>query len=96
MLRSWRRRSPVWHAVKKAAGPKPCFYMESSFILAPGAQITLLSDGVVEAANAKRELFGFERTRVISDKPAAEIARAAKAFGQNNDITVVTVKRLRP
>jgi len=38
-------------------------------------------------------LFSFERTREISGKPAQEIAAAAKAWGQNDDITVVTVRR---
>jgi serine phosphatase RsbU (regulator of sigma subunit) len=57
--------------------------------------LTLVSDGVVEAENAQRELFGFERTREISTKSAREIADAAKAWGQNDDITVVTVRRNR-
>jgi sigma-B regulation protein RsbU (phosphoserine phosphatase) len=61
--------------------------------LAPGQQLTLVSDGVVEAENAQRELFGFDRTREISTKSAQEIADAAKAWGQNDDITVVTVRR---
>jgi len=56
-------------------------------------QLTFVSDGVIEAANAKGELFGFDRTRAISSKPPAEIAEAARAWGQNDDITVVTVRR---
>lgn len=59
-----------------------------------GEQLTFVSDGVVEAANAQDELFGFERTSQISGKSAAEIAEAAKAWGQNDDITVVTVRRV--
>jgi sigma-B regulation protein RsbU (phosphoserine phosphatase) len=55
--------------------------------------LTFLSDGVVEAANTKGELFGFDRTRKISGKTAKEIAEAARAWGQNDDITVVTVRR---
>ncbi|HLK65739.1 MAG TPA: PP2C family protein-serine/threonine phosphatase [Bryobacteraceae bacterium] len=57
------------------------------------SSLTFVSDGVVEAANAQRELFGFDRTRSISVKPACEIAKAASAWGQNDDITVVTVRR---
>jgi len=68
-------------------------YSEATIQLAPGDQVTFLSDGVVEAANANRELFGFDRTRSISAKPAREIAEAARAWGQNDDITVVTVRR---
>jgi hypothetical protein len=56
-------------------------------------QLTILSDGVVEAENEQRELFGFDRTREISTKSPQEIAEAAKAWGQNDDITVVTVRR---
>ena len=55
--------------------------------------LTFVSDGVVEAENAQRELFGFDRMRAISTRPAREIAEAAKAWGQNDDITVVTVRR---
>ena len=58
-----------------------------------GERFTFVSDGVVEAENAQRELFGFDRTREISTKSAREIAEAAKAWGQNDDITVVTVRR---
>ena len=39
------------------------------------------------------ELFGFERTRMISGEEASAIAAAAKAFGQEDDITVLTVAR---
>ncbi len=56
-------------------------------------QLTIASDGVLEAENPQRELFGFERTREISTKSAQEIVAAAKAWGQNDDITVVTVRR---
>ena len=66
-------------------------YAES---VARGEQFTFVSDGVVEAENAKRELFGFDRTREISGKSAREIAEAAQAWGQNDDFTVVTVRRL--
>jgi serine phosphatase RsbU (regulator of sigma subunit) len=58
-----------------------------------GRRFSFVSDGVVEAENAQRELFGFDRTREISSKSAQEIAEAAKAWGQNDDITVVTVRR---
>ena len=68
-------------------------YAESALPLGPDASFTLLSDGVVEAENAKGELLGFERTREISGQTAAEIADAANAWGQNDDITVVTVRR---
>jgi hypothetical protein len=71
-------------------------YAERTAALEAGQQLTLVSDGVVEAENAQRELFGFDRTREISTKSAREIAEAARAWGQNDDITVVTVRRNKP
>jgi hypothetical protein len=68
-------------------------YPETRLPFPPHAQLTLLSDGVVEAANAQGELFGFDRTAAMSGQPAADIAEAARAWGQNDDITVVTVRR---
>ncbi|MBI3207833.1 MAG: serine/threonine-protein phosphatase [Candidatus Solibacter usitatus] len=68
-------------------------YEETEIQLAPGDQLTFLSDGVVEAAGPTGELFGFDRTRAISGAAAARIAGTAREFGQNDDITVVTVRR---
>jgi hypothetical protein len=68
-------------------------YMETSYQLNPDDRLTFVSDGVIEAANEKRELFGFERTQAISNQPANAIAEAAKQFGQQDDITVLTVTR---
>jgi phosphoserine phosphatase RsbU/P len=70
--------------------PQPA-YSESALQLPPNAQLTLLTDGVVEARNARRELLGFERTLVLSTQSAEAIARAAQAFGQEDDITVLTL-----
>jgi hypothetical protein len=69
-------------------------YPETRVHFEPGDRLTFVSDGVVEARNARGELFGFDRTRALSTKAASEISAAAKAFGQNDDITVVTVSRL--
>jgi len=66
-------------------------YEETAFRL--DSELTLVSDGVIEAANAKGELFGFDRTTSVSRQSAREIAEAARAWGQNDDITVVTVRR---
>jgi hypothetical protein len=68
-------------------------YSEQEFQLEPGQQLTLLSDGVLEATNAAGELFGFERMQAVSGKPAAAIAEAAQRFGQEDDITVLTLTR---
>jgi len=69
-------------------------YTESVFQLTPGAQLTLLTDGVVEARNGAGTLFGFDATALISTEPAETIARAAQEFGQDDDITVLTLTRL--
>lgn len=66
-------------------------YAEASLQLAPGDKLTFLSDGVVEARNAVGELFGFERTRQLSSHAAQQIADAAVQFGQQDDITVLTL-----
>ena len=58
------------------------------------ALLTLVSDGVLEAANPSGELFGFERTREASLRPAKEIAGAARAWGQTDDITVIHLRRV--
>ncbi len=68
-------------------------YEETHSQLAPGDRLTFVSDGVVEATNDKRELFGFERTQAISNQPAQAIAEAAKHFGQEDDISVLSVTR---
>ena len=68
-------------------------YLETTCQLAPGDTMTLLSDGVVEARNSSGQLFGFDSTRNISTQPAAAIASAAQSFGQEDDITVLTIAR---
>jgi hypothetical protein len=69
-------------------------YAESTFHLAPGRQLTLLTDGVVEARDKTGVLYGFDRTAIVSTSPAEVIARSAQAFGQDDDITVLTLTRL--
>ncbi len=69
-------------------------YEEVRLYLHPGDRILLLSDGVVEARQGSGELFGFDRVHNLSNQSAFYIADAAKAFGQEDDITVLTVRRL--
>ena len=66
-------------------------YIETRARLTPGEALTFLSDGVVEAQSPSGELFGFDRTRAISTQSAEDIAHAAQQFGQEDDITVLTV-----
>ncbi len=69
-------------------------YESTTLQLQSGDRMVFLSDGVVEAANSKGELFGFERTRSMSGKAAEAISAAAQAWGQNDDISVVAVRRM--
>jgi len=59
--------------------------------LAPTQTMVLMSDGVPEARNAKRELYGFDRLPSLTLRPAQEIAATAVSFGQEDDITVLTL-----
>lgn len=58
-------------------------------------QIVLVSDGVPEARSGALGLLGFERLAELSVAPAAEIAHAAQAFGQEDDITVLALRLAR-
>jgi serine phosphatase RsbU (regulator of sigma subunit) len=65
------------------------------FQLKPGDKLVLMSDGIAEATDADGQLFGFERVhellRVATS--VAEIANAAQSFGQEDDISVISVTR---
>ena len=69
-------------------------YEEVRLYLHPGDRILLMSDGVVEARADSGELFGFDRVHNLSNQTAFYIADAAKTFGQEDDITVLTIQRL--
>jgi hypothetical protein len=69
-------------------------YEEVRLYLHPGDRILLLSDGVVEARRPSGEIFGFDRVHNLSNQSAFYVAEAAKDFGQEDDITVLTVRRL--
>ena len=62
------------------------------FDLSPGDRVVFLSDGVVEARSKSGELYGFERAAAVSVEPADLIAMAAQRFGQEDDITVLSVE----
>lgn len=66
-------------------------YEESRRKLEAGESLTFLSDGVVEARDSQGRLLGFERTRAISTESAEAIAAEALKFGQEDDITVLTL-----
>jgi serine phosphatase RsbU (regulator of sigma subunit) len=65
------------------------------FQLNPGDTLTLISDGILEAQKPDGELFGFERIVELLAHPstASSLASAAQEFGQEDDITVLTIAR---
>jgi serine phosphatase RsbU (regulator of sigma subunit) len=72
-------------------------YDEVTFQLKPGDQMSLYTDGLLEARNETTgELYGFERLyELLATRPSAQQAtEAAVAFGQEDDITVLTLTRL--
>ena len=71
-------------------------YEEFAFTLHPGETLTLYSDGLTEAQNKERKLFGDERlaTLLASRPTVQQIAQAAIDFGHEDDITVACVTRI--
>ncbi len=59
--------------------------------LAASDRLVLLSDGVLEARTPAGELYGFERLPALTLMPAQQIADTAQRFGQEDDITVLTL-----
>jgi hypothetical protein len=49
------------------------------------------TDGIPEARSKTGELYGFERLPSLTVMPARDIAEAAQYFGQEDDITVLTL-----
>ena len=67
----------------------------STFRFRTGDHMILISDGVLEAQDSSGELFGFDRIRELlrTTDSVADIASSAQAFGQNDDISVVSIVR---
>jgi hypothetical protein len=70
-------------------------YAEIEFALAAGDHLALYTDGLLEARSSSGELYGFERLGALfAGRPgAADAAEAAVDFGQDDDITVLTLVR---
>ena len=68
-------------------------YQEFPRQLQPGDHLALYTDGLLEARSASGELYGFDRLTILFGKQSsAEQASAeAVAFGQDDDITVLTL-----
>jgi hypothetical protein len=65
------------------------------FQLKQGDRLMLMSDGVAEATDHHGQLFGFERVHRLlqTAKSATEVATAAQTFGQEDDISVISITR---
>jgi len=63
------------------------------FQLKDGDRLVLMSDGIVEATDTKGNLFGFDRVHELlrTATTAAEVASAAQRYGQEDDISVISV-----
>ena len=80
------------------------FYEEKNLTLAPGESILFYSDGLVEAHNQKREMFGFPHLKQLLEgdldgTPAIDFLLAELAtftgsdWEQEDDVTLVTLQR---
>jgi hypothetical protein len=71
-------------------------YQECTVPLNAGDHLALYTDGLLEARSATGELYGFDRLQTLfAARPdAAKATEAAVGFGQDDDITVLTLTRL--
>jgi serine phosphatase RsbU (regulator of sigma subunit) len=71
-------------------------YSESTLTIQPGDELLFSTDGLVEAQDENKQMYGFDRLRVLMAlRPTAqEAAQRAVDFGQQDDITVLTLARL--
>ena len=72
-------------------------YEEISLQLKPADHLALYTDGLLEARNEKGDLYGFERLQGQFERglDASVALEAAVDFGQDDDITVLTLTRLQ-
>ena len=71
-------------------------YEEKSIVLHEGDHFALYTDGLLEARNLHGEIFSFERLNALfaRNPNAAEATEEAVHFGQDDDITVLTLTKL--
>ena len=68
-------------------------YDQTTLQLNPGDHLALYTDGLLEARNKAGELYGFDRLQKLfaANPTAPEAAEEAVRFGQDDDVTVVTL-----
>jgi serine phosphatase RsbU (regulator of sigma subunit) len=71
-------------------------YEERTIDLREGDHFALYTDGLLEARSANGEIFSFERLNELfaTDPDASKATETAVNFGQDDDITVLTLTRL--
>lgn len=81
-------------------------YQETLLQLAPGDKIVFYTDGIVEAMNDKKEIFGFDRLlKVIQEaggmnadmlrkKILCEVNEFSQGVNQNDDLTIIVLNAL--
>ncbi len=71
-------------------------YEETAIALREGDHFALYTDGLLEARSANGEIFSFERLDALfaTQPDAAKASATAVDFGQDDDITVLTLTRL--
>jgi serine phosphatase RsbU (regulator of sigma subunit) len=70
-------------------------YEQTTLEMHPGDVAVLLTDGIAEAQNEQKELFGFSRVESLlrEGATARNVADAAQQHGQNDDLTVISLTR---
>jgi len=70
-------------------------YDEIHFRLHESETLMFITDGVLEARNPQGELYGFERVAALMTGPPTveHVVDVACGFGQEDDITVVSITR---
>jgi len=79
-------------------------YEEKEIVLAPGDSVLFYSDGIVEAHNARREMFGFPRLMKLVGEHAGDMdlkdflldqlaTFTGPGWEQEDDVTLVTLQR---
>lgn len=66
-------------------------YPLTSGRLLPGQHMTLLTDGIPEARAGNGRLLGFDQLPTLTCAQANQIADTAQTFGQEDDITILTI-----
>jgi hypothetical protein len=69
-------------------------YENHTLSLQVSDHLVVVSDGLLEAQDARGNLLGFEAVARLSRLPAQQIAEAAVRMGQTDDITVLRVERV--